>query len=65
MIPVVAVIAIIYLLMNLLLMVGINNLFVALIPVVLIFPFVQVWPMLQGITRGKSMHLFLAILKTA
>ena len=40
MIPVVAVIAIIYLLMNLLLMVGINNLFVALIPVVLIFPFV-------------------------
>lgn len=39
-IPVVAVAAIIYLVMNLLLLAGINNLFVALIPVVLIFPFV-------------------------
>ena len=39
-VPVVAVGAIIYLAMNLLLMVGVNNLFVALIPVVLIFPFV-------------------------
>lgn len=39
-IPVIAVAAIIYLAMNLLLMVGINNLFVALIPVVLIFPFI-------------------------
>ena len=61
----VAVGAIIYLAMNLLLMVGVNNLFVALIPVVLIFPFVAG---LTYVTRNyaREEHAFiLVILRTA